>query len=177
MLSAILFSSPIVTGITGASCIIAACLLYHFHQLQQMSGAETPVSVNYHFSRKCNYECGFCFHTEKTSSILPLDKAKCGMKLLKEAGMKKLNFAGGEPFLYPMFMRELLRYGKEELGIESISIVSNGSKITKKFLRENAAFIDILAISCRCWGRNPFQLRAVSWLSPKTMSSPEIILI
>jgi radical S-adenosyl methionine domain-containing protein 2 len=127
-----------------------------------MSGAETPVSVNYHFSRKCNYECGFCFHTEKTSSILPLDKAKCGMKLLKEAGMKKLNFAGGEPFLYPMFMHELLRYGKEELGIESISIVSNGSKITKKFLRENAAFIDILAISCRCWGRNPFLLRAVS---------------
>jgi len=147
MLSSILLSSPIVTGITGASCIVscAAYLLYYFHQL---STAETPVSVNYHFSRKCNYECGFCFHTEKTSSILPLDEAKRGMKLLKEAGMKKLNFAGGEPFLYPMFMRELLRYGKGELGIESISIVSNGSKITEKFLRENAAFIDILAISC-----------------------------
>jgi radical S-adenosyl methionine domain-containing protein 2 len=150
MLSSILFSSPIVTSITGASCIMsgAAYLLYYLHQLQQLSTAETPVSVNYHFSRKCNYECGFCFHTEKTSSILSLDEAKRGMKLLKEAGMKKLNFAGGEPFLYPVFMRELLRYGKGELGIESISIVSNGSKITEKFLRENAAFIDILAISC-----------------------------
>jgi len=126
----------------------AAYLLYYFYQLQQPSIAKTPVSVNYHFSRKCNYECGFCFHTEKTSSILSLDQAKRGMKLLKEAGMKKLNFAGGEPFLYPAFMRELLRYGKGELGIESISIVSNGSKITEKFLRENAAFIDILAISC-----------------------------
>lgn len=70
------------------------------------------------------------------------------MKLLKDAGMKKLNFAGGEPFLYPTFMSELLRYGKEELQIESISIVSNGSKVTEKFLRQNAAFIDILAISC-----------------------------
>jgi radical S-adenosyl methionine domain-containing protein 2 len=127
---------------------MAAYLLYHFHQLQQLSTAETPVSVNYHFSCKCNYECGFCFHTKKTSSILPLDEAKRGMKLLKEAGIKKLNFAGGEPFLYPMFMCELLRYGKGELGIESISIVLNGSKITKKFLRENATFIDILAISC-----------------------------
>jgi hypothetical protein len=96
-----------------------------------------PLDVLLHFSRKCNYEYGFCFHTEKTSSILPLDEAKRGMKLLKEAGMKKLNFAGGEPFLYPMFMRELLRYRKGELGIESISIVSNGSKITQKFLREN----------------------------------------
>jgi len=138
---------PIDTGITGASRIIPACLLYYFQQLQQTGTAETPVSVNYHF---CNYECGFYFHTEKTSSILPLDKAKCGMNLLKGAGIKKLNFAGGKPFLYPIFVRELLRYRKEELGIESISIVSNGSKITKKFLRENAAFIDILAISCRC---------------------------
>jgi radical S-adenosyl methionine domain-containing protein 2 len=148
MLSVILLSSPIVTSITGASCIMAAYLLYHFHQLRQMSTFETPVSVNYHFSRKCNYGCGFCFHTEKTSSIFPLGEAKRGMKLLKEAGMKKLNFASGESFLYPMFMRQLLRYGKEELGIESISIVSNGSKITEKFLCENAAFIDILAISC-----------------------------
>ena len=122
--------------------------LYYFHQLQQLSTAEIPVSVNYHFSRKCNYECGFCFHTEKIFSILSLDEAKRGMKLLKEAGMKKLNFAGGEPFLYPVFMRELLRYGKGKLGIESISIVSNGSKITEKFLRENATFINILAISC-----------------------------
>jgi len=62
--------------------------------------------------------------------------------------MRKLDFAGGGPFLYPAFMRELLRYGKRDLGIESMSIVSNGSKITKKFLSENAAFIDVLAISC-----------------------------
>jgi radical S-adenosyl methionine domain-containing protein 2 len=46
-----------------------------------------------------------------------------------------------------MYIRKLLCYRKEELGIESISIVSNGLKITEKFLRENAAFIDILAIS------------------------------
>lgn len=62
--------------------------------------------------------------------------------------MKKLNFAGGEPFLYPKFLHELLRYGKQELKLESMSIVSNGSKITEKFLCENAEFIDILAISC-----------------------------
>ena len=45
-------------------------------------------------------------------------------------------------------MRKLLRYWKGELGIESISIVLNGSKITESFLRENAAFIDAFAISC-----------------------------
>jgi radical S-adenosyl methionine domain-containing protein 2 len=44
-------------------------------------------------------------------------------------------------------MYKLLRYKKEELGIESISIMSNGLKITKKFLRENAAFINTFTIS------------------------------
>lgn len=46
----------------------------------------TPTSVNYHFTRQCNYKCGFCFHTAKTSFVLPLDEAKRGLRLLQEAG-------------------------------------------------------------------------------------------
>jgi radical S-adenosyl methionine domain-containing protein 2 len=61
--------------------------------------------------------------------------------------MKKLNFANSEPFLYPKFLGNLLRYGKVDLKIESISIVLNGSKITEAFLRTYIAFINILAIS------------------------------
>lgn len=53
--------------------------------------ATTPTSVNYHFTRKCNYKCGFCFHTAKTSFVLPLEEALKGLKLLKEAG--KLDFS------------------------------------------------------------------------------------
>lgn len=45
-----------------------------------------PLSVNYHFTRQCNYKCGFCFHTAKTSFVLPLQVAKRGLRLLKEAG-------------------------------------------------------------------------------------------
>ncbi|RMZ81812.1 hypothetical protein DV738_g2029, partial [Chaetothyriales sp. CBS 135597] len=155
MLSSIIWDNPIIPALWLIGCAI--CTLYYLvhHPLLAAAASaattakeQTPVSVNYHFSRKCNYKCGFCFHTETTSSILSLDEAKRGMKLLKEAGMKKLNFAGGEPFLYPRFLGEVLRYGKSELGIESMSIVSNGSRITEQFLRENARYIDILAISC-----------------------------
>jgi len=46
----------------------------------------TPSSVNYHFTRQCNYKCGFCFHTAKTSFVLPIEEAKRGLRLLKEAG-------------------------------------------------------------------------------------------
>nr|POE46900.1 radical s-adenosyl methionine domain-containing protein 2 [Quercus suber] len=107
-----------------------------------------PVSVNYFPSRKCNYTCGFCFHTDTSSYVLPIEDAKRGLWLLKEAGMRKLNIAGGEPFLYPQLLTELLRYCKEELNIESTSIVSNGSKIREKWLRENCEWLDILAVSC-----------------------------
>ena len=48
-----------------------------------------PTSVNYHFTRKCNYKCGFCFHTAKTSFVLPIDEAKRGLRMLKESGNVK----------------------------------------------------------------------------------------
>lgn len=48
--------------------------------------ATTPSSVNYHFTRQCNYKCGFCFHTAKTSFVLPIEEAKRGLQLLKESG-------------------------------------------------------------------------------------------
>ena len=48
-----------------------------------VSSAKIPESVNYHFTRQCNYSCGFCFHTAKTSYVLPEDEVKthCFIKL------------------------------------------------------------------------------------------------
>ena len=107
----------------------------------------TPVSVNYHFTRKCNYECGFCFHTAKTSFVASLGDAKIAMGKLAEKGMRKLNLSGGEPFLYPDFIGEITRFCKEELKLESVSIVSNGSKVTEKWFKTWGKYLDILAIS------------------------------
>ncbi|THH11456.1 hypothetical protein EW146_g8035 [Bondarzewia mesenterica] len=97
---------------------------------------------------KCNYACEFCFHTAKNLSILPLEDAKRGLRLLAEAGMKKLNISGGEPFLKPTFIGELFRFCKEELHIESCSVVNNGSKVTERWLDEYGRYLDVMAISC-----------------------------
>jgi hypothetical protein len=53
---------------------------------KKLVSVNTPTSVNYHFTRKCNYECGFCFHTAKTSFVLPIDEAKRGLRVLTESG-------------------------------------------------------------------------------------------
>lgn len=115
---------------------------------RRVKKSTVPVSVNYFFSRKCNKECGFCFHTAKTSYVLPQDEAHRGLRLLREAGMKKLNIAGGEPFLYPKFLGAMVQFCKESLRLESVSIVTNGSKVTERFLKQYGSCIDVLAVSC-----------------------------
>ena len=77
-----------------------------------------------------------------------IESAKKGLRLLKNAGMKKLNFAGGEPFTQPQFLGELVRFCKEELQLESVSIVSNGSLIEPNWFEQYGKYLDILAISC-----------------------------
>lgn len=106
------------------------------------------LSVNYHFTRVCNYNCGFCFHTQKSKEKLPIEKAKEGLKLLKQYGVKKVNFAGGEPFLFPNYLRELIRVCKEDLKIEKISIITNGSKVKKDFFEKCGKYVDVFGVSC-----------------------------
>ncbi|XP_039187843.1 radical S-adenosyl methionine domain-containing protein 2 [Crotalus tigris] len=109
-----------------------------------------PLSVNYHFTRQCNYKCGFCFHTAKTSFVLPLQEAKRGLRLLKEAGLEKINFSGGEPFLHERgeFVGKLVQFCKEELKLPSVSIVTNGSMIKERWFKYYGVYLDILAVSC-----------------------------
>ncbi|KAF9467773.1 hypothetical protein BDZ94DRAFT_1247665 [Collybia nuda] len=128
--------------------IIADVAIHAFSTRPAFEPAIVPISVNYFPHRKCNYSCEFCFHTTKNLNILDIDKAKRGLKLLANAGMKKLNISGGEPFLKPDFIGEIFRYCKEELALESCSVVNNGSKVTEKWLDKYGRYLDVMAISC-----------------------------
>lgn len=80
--------------------------------------------------------------------IITEDQARRGLALLSAAGMRKINFAGGEPFLHKKFLGMKVSFGKEQLHLESVSIVTNGSLVDDKFLRTYGRHIDILAVSC-----------------------------
>jgi sulfatase maturation enzyme AslB (radical SAM superfamily) len=64
----------------------------HFHNHDNIVLLEVVTEPSSSFTRKCNYECGFCFHTAKTSHVEPLDAAKKGLRVLKDARMRKINF-------------------------------------------------------------------------------------
>ena len=103
-----------------------------------------PVSVNYFPTRLCNKTCGFCFHVAKTSYMLPEEDAKRGLRKLVEAGMKKLNVAGGEPFLFPEFLGNICQYVKENHHLESVSIVTNLAAEVRKVRRHYSSFLRLL---------------------------------
>jgi len=62
--------------------------------------------------------------------------------------MVKLNISGGEPFLKPNFIGEIFRFCKEDLRLESCSVVNNGSKVTEAWLDTYGQYLDLMAISC-----------------------------
>lgn len=129
--------------------LIAFATLFSFiRRVGSSTINEPPVAVNYHFTRQCNKTCSFCFHTATTSYVLEAARAKKGLAMLKADGMRKINFAGGEPFLYQKFLGQMIDFCKQDLHLESVSIVTNGTLVDKKFLSQHGGNIDILAVSC-----------------------------
>ena len=59
-------------------------------------------------------------------------------------GCQKVNFASGEPTLVP-FLPDLIQYAKKK-GL-FVSIISNGTGISKKFLDRCGRFIDLIGLS------------------------------
>lgn len=105
-------------------------------------------AVNYHFTRQCNYNCGFCFHTAKTSHVEKQSEALRLLDELRAYGCRKINFAGGEPFLEPKLLGAMVKHAKEVCQFESVSIISNASKITSDWFETYGQYLDILGVSC-----------------------------
>lgn len=100
-----LFSDPSPSYILKMATIMLLCVApLAYLMYRRVVHTPIPVSVNYHLTRRCNKECGFCFHTAKTSNTATLEDAQRALALLKCAGMRKVNFAGGEPFLNAKFL-------------------------------------------------------------------------
>ncbi len=105
----------------------------------------TPITVNWHVWKSCNYSCKFCFSRfGEIRSRLTRQEAMLIPRMLKEVGVIKLNFAGGEPTLCP-YLPELIRESKR-VGLVT-SMVTNASRITNEYLESLAGYLDWIAIS------------------------------
>ncbi len=110
-----------------------------------IEGQSTPLSVNLHFTSTCNYKCKFCFaRFEDQSGSLSTDDWLAVLDELWSCGVRKVNFAGGEPTL-SRDLPLLVNYAKA-LGMTT-GIISNGAGITPQFLDACGDSIDVLGVS------------------------------
>ena len=78
----------------------------------------------------------------------PLNNLLRILDALRASGAEKVNFAGGEPFLYPELLGALVRHAKRESGFASVSVISNAARITRAWFEQHGANLDFLGVSC-----------------------------
>ncbi len=107
---------------------------------------EIFLTVNWHIFPFCNYRCRYCYQTFSNNQewINDPNISKQIIKVIKDGGIYKLTFSGGEPTLHP-YITKLIKYAKS-IGLTT-SIVTNGSKIDYSFMKKVKSYLDIIAIS------------------------------
>lgn len=91
-------------------------------------------TASFHIVKPCNMSCKFCYATFNDMSVLkqiPKEEVYVILERLKNAGLQKITFAGGEPFLYRDLLH-VLDYAKY-LGLTT-SIITNGYFLDEKTL-------------------------------------------
>lgn len=104
-------------------------------------------SANIHITNSCNYCCSFCFSGSGCSSGKQLTADQWGHRLedlVRNRRISKINYAGGEPLLYP-YLEECLDVSKEYGAVNGI--VSNGSLIDSDFFSRTAGSLDWIGLS------------------------------
>lgn len=107
----------------------------------------SKLKVNLHITETCNFHCRHCFAKFDGKPSLSLPAWKQILDNLKASGMvSHINFAGGEPLLYPSF-KELFAYAYAQHFI--LSVISNGYFLSDEKYLPNRFFqkLSMLGIS------------------------------
>lgn len=104
-------------------------------------------TVNMHFLRCCNYHCSFCFHRgcEDNTTLKKEEWFKIIDNIARSPLVKRINLAGGEPFMLPQLAKSLLHYIKQK-NLET-SIVTNSSLLSEKIFNNIKDDLDMIGIS------------------------------
>lgn len=104
-------------------------------------------TASFHIVKPCNMKCKFCYATfddMRVISQLSKEESFSILDKLKEAGLEKITFAGGEPLLYK-WIEEVIAYSKE-IGLTT-SIITNGSLLTDELLEKFENKLDWIGVS------------------------------
>ncbi len=108
---------------------------------------KTFETASFHVVKPCNMKCKFCYATFEDMHVikqLPKEDVYKILVKLKDAGLEKITFAGGEPLLYK-YLEDAIAYSKL-IGLTT-SIITNGSLLNNQFLHNMMGKLDWIGIS------------------------------
>lgn len=113
------------------------------------------ITINWHIIQKCNYKCYYCFAKYKKTQRKEIHYSKKEIEVLLNKVYKtfnsnyknsviRLNIAGGEPTLSKNL--DFIIETAYRIGFK-VSIITNSSVLTTKFIKSNAKYLSMFAIS------------------------------
>lgn len=120
------------------------------------------ITINWHIIQKCNYKCYYCFAKYAKLERKEIHYSKKEIEILLNKVYKtfnsnykdydiRLNIAGGEPTLSKNL--NFIIETAYKIGFK-VSIITNSSVLTIKFIRLNAKYLSIFATSIDSINRN-----------------------
>lgn len=105
-------------------------------------------SAYLHVTQRCNLQCAGCYSLDDSrnaSADLPTEQLLDFIGQLAICGVTSLFISGGEPFLRDD-LTALVRCAKEH-GIGTVTVITNGTCISREALDELAEFADSISVS------------------------------
>ncbi len=97
--------------------------------LMDLSNFMFPIRrLNFRITYNCNVQCRHCYNNSGPESdrfLINRDKAFDAISNMSHVGIKRIGIEGGEPFLYPGFLMDMIQKARRS-GIERIGINTNG---------------------------------------------------
>lgn len=125
-------------------------------QVQQVSPeqpgrkSKAPATLKIQLGLKCNYSCSYCLQSAgiedaSVASLADVREFLSNLDSWLEAAPQKIQFWGGEPFVYWAHLKQLVPTLRERFPEAAFSILTNGSLIDA----EKITFIDRYDITVR----------------------------
>lgn len=139
----------------------------------KMNHLSSPVTVNFVITEYCNAKCLFCSVRNQENikfEFHSLNQIKRLLDIFKCHGILRINFFGGEPFIYP-YIKESIIYAKK-LGFY-VSTVTNGLNITRDLAQQLKGYLDVVGISVHGFKENHEKLLGINGSFEKALNAIE----
>lgn len=99
---------------------------------------------HWEITRKCNLKCLYCVLGGRSDYEMTTEEAFDAISGIVKLGGKRLFITGGEPLMREDLCAIIKRSYNSGL---AVSIITNGTKISKKFLKDVRNYIQVMAVS------------------------------